>query len=506
MKTHMQILFAKHFLRWVIFLLILALAATYYVNAVEKKNKTVIESMKVVSGTVSETVTVSGKIEAKDIARLNFPRTGVIQHVYKKEGDQVKAGEILASLTKDSIVAEYNSALQNLKLQQALRNEIVRGPRHVAREVTNTQLSIAEDNVIRIKSEQEILVKSALEKLLSSDLEAIPVKKANVRIPPSITGNYQCQEEGTYIISAYSSMSPTAYSYNLSGLEKGTFVAYVDTPAALGSCGLMVKFDNTERYSFSEWTVTIPNKNGANYLSNYNAYQLALQQQKNAVEAAEQAFLLALNTEKNLNAPASSEALAQANARVAEAEAQLALRESYLADYSIKAPFDGTLTNFDIKVGELANTAKNITIIKEGAYTLQARVPEIDIRKIEIGNKAKVKFDASPNIELAALVVFISPLSTEIGGVSYYDTDIELDTEPNWLREGLNADVEIITRIKNNVPVLPKRFLIYESDGTYVLQGQNGQTTKRAVNTGLTGTNGLVEILDLTLETEVLLP
>ena len=502
----MQILFAKHFLRWIIFGFVVALAIWISVKDYNEKNPPVVEMAEVTVGTVQETITVSGKIEAKDIAELGFPRVGIIQNVYKKEGDAVTAGEILASLTQDSRVADYNRAVQNLKFQESLRDEVVRGPRDVAREVTATQVSIAEENARRIKEEQAVLVKNALETLLSTDLEAVPARKTNDNVPPTISGNYLCAEEGAYTLATYGSKSPTGYSYNLSGLEEGTFTAYIDTPAPLGTCGLMIKFDSSERYQNEDWIVDIPNKKSPLYLTNYNAYQLALQQQKNAVEAAEQAITLAYNTEKNQNSPVSRESLSQAEARIAEARATVAQKEAEIADYSIKAPFDGILTNFDIKVGELSNTGKNITIIKEGAYTLKARIPEIDIRKINLGSAAIVQFDAAPATELEAKVTFISPLSSEIGGVAYYDTDIELKTEPDWIREGLNADVKIESRNKKDVPVLQKRFIIYEPVGTFVLQPGETGAIKTEVHTGLTGTNGFVEVLNLPLGTTVVLP
>ncbi len=502
----MQILFARHFLRWIIIALVLVLVTSYFVNAYNVKNPTQVETVTVEAGTVRETITVSGKVEAKDVAELGFPRSGTIQNVYKKEGDSVVAGEILASLTQDSRVADYNSAVQNLKFQQALRAEVVRGPQNVARDVTATQVQSARDAVVRVKSEQAVLVENALTTMLSSGLEAMPVKMTNGRIPPTITGNYSCEEEGTYNITTFTSKSPTGYSYTLSGMESGTFTAYIDTAAPLGECGLMLQFDASERYGSETWTVAIPNKKSSLYLTNYNAYQLALQQQKNAEEAAEAALTLALASSKNANAPVSYESLAQADARVAQAEAELAIREAQIADYSIKAPFDGILTNFDIKVGELSQTEKNITIIKEGAYTLEARIPEIDIRKINLANQAIVQFDAAPNTELEASVTFISPLSSEVGGVAYYDTDIKLKDEPDWLREGLNADVMIESRSKVNVPVLPKRFLIFEPAGTFVLQSTGTEVVKTEVHTGLSGTNGYVEVLDLPLGTEVVLP
>lgn len=502
----MRILFARN-LVWYLFLFFIGTGVLGYVGYQKITEKqTEVQSVRVTRNTIVSTVVVSGKIEAKQSAQLTFPTVGTVQHVYKKEGDSVTAGEVLASLTQDTLVADYNAALQNLQYLESVKAELLRGPTEEARAVTETSVKIAEEDLARVTREQAQLVTSAYETLLSAGLEAYPTDLYNDDIPPTITGNYRCPQEGTYRLNVFGSKANSGYSYDLSGLETGRFSAYTDTPAPLGNCGLMIQFDATERYRSDEWYIPIPNTRSSQYLANQNAHKLALEQQRNAITAAEQALELSRNSEKNLNAVPSAETLRQADANIERARAELAVREAQIADYTIKAPFDGILAEFDIKVGETTAQTKAITLIQEGHYELIARIPEVDIAKVKLNNRVDVFFDAEPNTRHTGSVAFISPLSSQIDGVAYYDTRIMLTEEPLWIREGMNADVEIITEERSGILAIPKHFIIIENDAPFVYVRTGTQNTKTSVALGTQSTDGLVEVLNLTEGTELILP
>ncbi len=502
----MRLLFAQNFLWYLLLTLVVCGGLAYGGFLLFAPEEVDPETATVTSGTVSNIATISGKIEAKNTARVGFPTIGTVQNVYKFEGEKVLKGEILASLTQDSAVAEYNAALENLSYQKHAKEELLRGPESESRAVTKSSVEIAEENLTRTKDEQAQLVKNARTILLSTGIAAIPVNKINDDAPPVITGSYLCDTEGSYMLSVFASRSFTGRSYKLSGLEEGTFSAFTQTPAPLGTCGLQIQFDTDENYRTEDWTIAIPNTQSAEYITNRNVYTLALQQEANAIRAAEQALELARNTEKDANAPASAEALSKMNAQVAEAEAFLKAKEAQIANYTIKAPFDAIITDSEIKVGETATLSFAMTLIEAGYFELKARIPEVDIAKIKIGNKARVAFDAAPDEIITATIDFISPLASEVDGVAYYEARLVLDHEPSWLRAGLNADIDIVIEEKQNVLRLPKRFITNDSVGASVLVLRGGQPVSTKVETGLQGSDGFVEVTNLPEGTEVSLP
>ncbi|MEZ4195415.1 MAG: efflux RND transporter periplasmic adaptor subunit [Candidatus Paceibacterota bacterium] len=501
----MNVLFSKNF--W-LYLLLIAVSVTSFVgyriylqNQVEPT-----ETTQVTNNTVEQTVTVSGKIEAKKIARLGFAFSGTIQNIYKSAGENVKEGEVIASLTSSALVAEYSAALSRVKALDQSRQQLVRGATEEEKKVARTNVQIATTKLANAEKDFAQIVNNARQSLLSTGLQAYPTNINNNDVPPTITGSYTCKDEGSYTLSLFPSNAGSGLSYYLNGLSSGTYTANFDTPTPLGDCGLFIQFALGENYRTDDWVVSIPNKRSSSYVTLKNNYDLAVAEAESGIKAAKEALELAKDNEEVILSPVTTELLSEADARVREAEAQLIAQDARVSDYTIRAPFDGIITDVSMKVGEPTGPNHSITIVYEGEYELKARIPEIDITKVKVGNNVKVKFDADPNEEFTANIAFISPISSDIGGVAYYDAYINLDKDPTWLREGLNADVIIESQKKVGVPTLPKRFLIFNPDGTFVLQRSGDLIVKTQIATGLVGTDGFAEIIDLPVGSEVLLP
>ncbi|MCA9358982.1 HlyD family efflux transporter periplasmic adaptor subunit [Candidatus Kaiserbacteria bacterium] len=502
----MSFLFSRHF--WIYTFLVLALSAggIFFYTSQFSGQITFDDSIEVINGNIEQTVTVSGKIEANKITRLGFPVTGTIQQVYKVAGEKVVEGDIIASITNETQIAEYNSALERLRFFEQQKKAVVRGSIDEERSVSKTNVQIAEANLAKIEAEYEQALQNARKQLLSSNLQAYPEYKYNDDVPPTISGNYLCENEGTYTISIFKSSANSNNSYKLSGLATGTFESNIDTAQPLGDCGLYIQFDADEFYRNSDWTVEIPNKRNPAYVSIKNDYDLLVTQRDNAIKLAKEDIVLAQNMENLTGASPTSEAIAQADANIAQARAQLALQEARIADFTIRSPFAGVVSAVDMKIGEPAGPQHTVTVVFEGEYELKAKVPEIDITKISVGDSVKVNFDANPEKQYEAKVTFISPVSTSVAGVSYYDAQIQLLEDIPWMREGLNADIEVVSASKSNANIVPKRFVFIEDNKTYVLKKDGEQAIKTEVKTGLTSTDGMIELLDLPIGTVILLP
>lgn len=449
-------------------------------------------------GTVSQIVSVSGVIKAENAASLAFPVSGIVSEVLVAEGQHVAEGDVLATLQNAELEARRQDAVAALLIAKANRDELIYGPRDEAKEVTDTTVAIAKDELERITLEEAEKVASARRTLLSADLEAIPVNKNTNDTAPTISGTYTCTDEGAYTMSVFKSNAKSGYSYRLAGLESGVFTAYTEAPAPMGTCGLRVQFDEDEVYANADWIIDIPNTRSSSYATNLGTYELALQQQTNKVAAAEQALLLAENEEILANAAPRTESLQRANANVTAAQAGLAAIDAQLEDRIIRAPFDGTINSIDIARGESTPTTPIITMVADNAFKLIARIPEIDIAKLKPGQHARMVFDAQSDSVIEGTVSFISPLATEIDGVAYFEATIQFNQPPTWLRGGLNADVEIIVEEQQDVLRVPKRFIAETNNATYALVARGNKTATTTVEILFTGNDGYVAITGLT--------
>ena len=191
-------------------------------------------------------------------------------------------------------------------------------------------------------------------------------------------------------------------------------------------------------------------------------------------------------------------------------DAQRALREQaresvniikdQLRDVRMISPIDGVVIRRTADPGETVVLSLNspvITIAQKEDLLIQANVPESDIIKIQIGQKAEVTFDAFPLEEVfGATISQIDPASTVIQDVVYYRIKLKLDNLDPRLKAGMSANVDVRTAEKENVLMAPQRAIKTEGNKKFVdvLQEIDNTTKKLFVETGLEGDEGMVEI------------
>ena len=457
-------------------------------------------------GAIREIVSVSGSIEAENNAELAFPVTGIVDHVYVNEGDEVEAGDLLISLERASLLAERRDAVGALLIAQADKAELIAGPRDEARDVTVTSIEAAEENLIRVTKDELEKVDNARRTLYSDDLEAFAVNKNVTSNAPTVTGTYTCESSGEYELEMFASSANSGFSYKLTGLESGVYSAYTNTTTTLGDCGLIIQFTSGGRFGGTDWKIPVPNTNGASYVTNLNTFELAIEQRNTAIAEAEEALTLARKEQTLENAAPRTEELDRAKARILQAQARLDAVDAALNNRIITAPFSGIITDVLTLVGETVTTAPVVTLLSEMEFELTARIPEIDIAKINNHQKAEVLFDAQTNELLAAEIIFISPLATEIDGVAYFEAALQFTESPHWLRSGLNADIDIIIDEKESALFVSNRYVIDEAGKTYVLVLKKDEVIKQEVEVGFSGNDGFVEIIGLNEGTTVVAP
>ena len=145
---------------------------------------------------------------------------------------------------------------------------------------------------------------------------------------------------------------------------------------------------------------------------------------------------------------ATPEQIAVAEAAVARAEASLTAAQTALKQATLVAPFDGTVSEIGVRVGEQVNPAfqDNPVIALGDLSSMRVETTDLretDVGRIAVGQEVDITFDALPDTLLKGQVVYISPkASSEQGGVNY-TTIIEFDELDPRLRWGMTAYVNI---------------------------------------------------------------
>jgi macrolide-specific efflux system membrane fusion protein len=178
----------------------------------------------------------------------------------------------------------------------------------------------------------------------------------------------------------------------------------------------------------------------------------------------------------------------------------LALQNAQIAIYNAKqnimntviiAPSDGTVVSVNLKKSSVlsAQTYSSTTAIQlvdTNSIRFEGLVDEIDIMKVQKGQKASITVDAIPNKVLTGTVKFISPFGTQSGNVIKYAVTVELDPTDVELRGGLSATADIDVYSAKNVLLVPVSVIVETHQGPVVavINPATGQPEYKPVTLG----------------------
>lgn len=190
-------------------------------------------------------------------------------------------------------------------------------------------------------------------------------------------------------------------------------------------------------------------------------------------------------------------------------DAEVALAQSRLRAAQLRSPIAGTVTTVNASEGELAAVGTPVVIVEAlDELEIVADVPETDIAKLTVEQKAHVTFDAVKALTgLEATVARIDPSAVLIEGVPTYRVTLALAETDARLRPGMTADIRAESDTRRDVLTLPSHFLATRDGRTVALvRTPDGRIEEREVSTGLRSADGFVEITrDLAEGDEVLL-
>lgn len=159
------------------------------------------------------------------------------------------------------------------------------------------------------------------------------------------------------------------------------------------------------------------------------------------------------------------EEIAQAEARVASAAAQVKQFDSNIQDTVVRAPFAGQITQRYASVGAFVTpttsasatssaTSSSIVALASSLEVL-AKVPEADIGQVKVGQAVEVKVDAFPEESFKGQVRLIAPEAVVDRDVTSFQVRVRLLTGQAKLRSGMNADLSFVGNQINNALMVP---------------------------------------------------
>ncbi len=170
------------------------------------------------------------------------------------------------------------------------------------------------------------------------------------------------------------------------------------------------------------------------------------------------------------------------DARIAfeSAGIQLQQTEKQLADATVKAPFDGIVTQKFVEKGSFINQGNPIvSLIDISKLKVKANVSESNIYQIKRGNKAIVSADVYPGLEFPGKVTFVSDRGDESHN---YPVEIEI---PNSTKHPLKAGT--IVSVNVEIPgaakalFIPREALVGSTMNASVYLAENNVAKLRSI-------------------------
>ncbi|HOI97874.1 MAG TPA: efflux RND transporter periplasmic adaptor subunit [Candidatus Pacearchaeota archaeon] len=245
-------------------------------------------------------------------------------------------------------------------------------------------------------------------------------------------------------------------------------------------------FSETHLSSLSSYT-TQNNSNLSNLLS---AKQAIADAESTAINAERTLDEKTKSLDKLKQAPDESDIKSKTLAVEQKQRALDAAREA-LADCIITAPFDGVVAAIDIKTGDEISSGASVATIITGNQVASITLNEVDIAKVEAGQKAALSFSAVDGLTITGKVAQVGVMGSVSQGVVSYEVVIALDEVNPQVKSGMSVSAAVITQIKQNVLLVPSTAVKTANDGSaYVLMESSGEGAdavprEQAVSIGL---------------------
>ncbi len=161
---------------------------------------------------------------------------------------------------------------------------------------------------------------------------------------------------------------------------------------------------------------------------------------------------------------------------------QLEEQEDKLDDYVITAPISGTVTKVNVEENNSFAGGDLVTIQDCSTLYVSTEIDEYDIPNIQIGQKVKLKTDATRDDELDGVIDEISATATApaqgttSSGNATYAVKVKILTPDDRLKLGMTAKLSIIINEVENVLTVPYDSVVDLGDGQFVVYTLDDET------------------------------
>lgn len=389
-----------------------------------------------------EQLEITGTISTVDNAPVGAKVGGRIVAVYVQDGDQVSAGQVIASQEATDAREQVQRALAELRvanaaLQQALSNARL-GPQK-----SESAVRSAEAQLRQARAQLEKLRAGARPEERAQSKAAVEAAKVNMETARKDLDRAREMYAAGAVSRQRLDQAENAYSAALAQYEQ-----------ALQSWNLMQAGARSEDIAAAEQSVGIAEE----------AVRTARANQKLDVVLDQQ--------------------VQAARAQVQAREAELRVARQAVMDREIRSPFAGKVSGQPAKVGSYAGPGTVVArIVSTAGIYFEGEVPEVQLPKLRVGQSVDVVVDALGTKRFDATIAAIDPLGSDVGRL--FRIRVELRGSAPGVRPGMFARGSVVLDRIPNAVVVPSDAIVRSRDGAAVFVVEGGKAKRVPVTIGL---------------------
>ena len=347
-------------------------------------------------------IKLSGRIEGDDTT-VSTKIAGRIREIQVREGDQVKAGQVIAVIDDEQVRAR----------EEQERSKVLQAEARV------------------LMAQQQVAV-------LNAQLE-----ESNIGVDQArIDAQGRVSQAEAQVAHAEAQLAQAEADYG------------------------QARYDE-QRYSTLAKDGDVPERTGRQARTTAEAQAAAVRAARKQVDVARAALMIAKANLSNVGMRTSQAAgvrkqiiqaqseIVAAQAETEHARAKLRAVEADRDDLQVLAPIDGTVATRSAEPGEVVAAGTTlVTLVNLNAVYLRGFIPEGEIGRVRTGQTARVYLDSAPDEPLEAIVSRIDPEASFTPENTYFKDDrvkqvvgvkLQLKSAAGYAKPGMPADGEVIT-------------------------------------------------------------
>jgi HlyD family secretion protein len=409
------------------------------------------------SGSISDVADVTGALNALQDVTVGIKTAGKIVAVYAREGDVVRAGQVIAQQDTLDLQNQLDQQRANLlsaqtKLDQArVTYQNSRTNLNWTDQQTLSAVRLAQAGLDAAKEQAQVVKAGAREQERKQAEANLAAAKADLDQARSDLKRYQ---------DLYRQQAVSAQQ-----LDQAQAVA--DSAQA--------------RYNAQAQALSLIRE---------GARPEDIRRAEAAVEQARQQLITAQSNRSQVSlrradVETARVGITQAQAGVAQAQAAVRLAEKALSDTRIVSPIDGVVAERKVEPGmQVAATKPDVMrIVALESIYFDAQLSETQYAEVRMGQPVTINVDALPGHVFRGIVSKIYPVASSTA--RSFTVRISLKNDGNMLRPQMFARGQIVLATHPNAILIPRvAVLDYNGNSGRVFVNANGQAAERHIKTG----------------------